>query len=111
MEVSNTQWQLVGMGDLNADGSPDLVWRHPVTGDVALWTLTAGMPTGATMLAFGVDPLWHLTAVGDTDADGHADFVWSHEGTGDVAVWRLNRGIFLGAGILGTTGDPNWQMR
>jgi hypothetical protein len=63
----------------------DLVWRHPGTGDVALWTLTAGLPTGATILAFGVDPLWHLTAVEDTDADGHADFIWSQEGTGDIS--------------------------
>ena len=73
--------------------------------------VTAGVSTGATVLAFGVDPLWHLTAVEDIDADGHADFVWSQESTGAVAVWRLNRGLFLGAGILGTTGDPNWQMR
>jgi hypothetical protein len=74
------------VSDITEDGHADLVWRHPGTGDAALWTLTAGVPTGATVLAFGVDPRWHLTAVEDTDADGHADFVWSQEDTGDVAV-------------------------
>jgi hypothetical protein len=35
--LADTSWRVVAVGDYNADGRPDLVWRHQVTGQIAVW--------------------------------------------------------------------------
>ena len=37
-------WTVRGIGDLNADGHPDVVWQNDATGQVAVWYL--GGPQG-----------------------------------------------------------------
>jgi subtilisin len=40
--VSDTNWQPVGVTDMNADGLPDLVWQYRLTGDIQVWFLFGG---------------------------------------------------------------------
>ena len=37
--VPNPQWEIVGTGDHNADGRPDLLWRNSTTGELAVWLM------------------------------------------------------------------------
>ncbi len=30
-------WQIVGVGDFNGDGFPDILWRNPATGENYVW--------------------------------------------------------------------------
>ena len=45
-QVSDTNWRVVGSGDLNGDGNTDLVWRHRTEGWLAVWYL-AGINVAA----------------------------------------------------------------
>lgn len=37
--VAGTDWQVVAVADMNADGRDDLVWQNPTTGGVAAWLM------------------------------------------------------------------------
>ena len=35
--VSDANWKVVGVGDIDGDGFADIAWRHAVTGQLAIW--------------------------------------------------------------------------
>jgi hypothetical protein len=43
--LPNPDYTLVGTGDFNGDGSPDIVWRNTETGANAIWYMS-----GVTLL-------------------------------------------------------------
>lgn len=43
-------WQIVGTGDYNADGKPDLLWRHAVLGMNVSWLMNGNIIIRATRL-------------------------------------------------------------
>jgi len=99
------EWRVAGVGDLNGDGTDDLVWRNTATGDVAVW-LGNGVnaPTTTGVIAGGVPLEWVIAGVGDLNGDGKDDLVWRNTATGDVAVWLGNgvnppttTGVIVGA--------------
>jgi len=83
-------WKIAGTGDLNGDGSPDLVWRHS-NGGVAAWFLSNNwvIQTGYLSIPSVSDAGWRLAGVGDTDGDRRADLVWQHT-DGSLAIWFMN---------------------
>ena len=37
--VSDTNWKIVGVGDFNHDGHPDILWQHEATGSLSVWLM------------------------------------------------------------------------
>ena len=102
--ISDLNWQIVGSGDFNSDGHPDIVWQNVVDGRITAWlmnglALTQSVPIGAGSVA---DVNWRARTVGDLNNDGRPDVLWQHQTEGWVAVWLLN-GTTL---ISGTLLDP-----
>ena len=88
--LSPSTWKVAGVGDFNADGRSDILWKDELTGDVELW-LTAGLYGYHSMpLAQGVVPAWRVANIGDYDGDGRADIFWRHD-AGNVVVWRTRQ--------------------
>ena len=91
-KIADPLWQIVGVGDLNADGKPDLVWQHTANGALAVWQMTGATVTATLSLIPDrvEDPLWRVVGVADFNADGKSDLLWRHLGKGDVGVWLMN---------------------
>jgi hypothetical protein len=106
-------WVIGGVGDIDGDGTADVVWRHPLTGTVAAWLMIPG--TGAVgdsqILASNLPATWIIGGMGDLNLDGTADVVWRHVPSGLVAAWLMTPGT----GEVGTSGvldtiTPDWNI-
>ena len=88
--TASNPWKIVGTGDFNGDGRPDVVWQDPVSGAVQVWYLggTLGnVVTSATNLT--ASNTWRIVSIGDFNGDGHPDVVWQDPASGASAVWFL----------------------
>jgi len=89
------EWKIVGIGDLDNNGTRDLVWRNTTTGDVAVWLMTAVGVASMEVLASGLPLDWQIAGIGDLDGNGTADVVWRHVPSGLVAAWYMTSGTGL----------------
>ena len=90
-QVEDTGWAIVGSGDLDGDGSTDLVWQH-ADGRVSAWlmdgmTLREGSLFSVPSVA---DTQWQVRSVGDLDGDTKADLFWHHQGDGRLVIWLMD---------------------
>jgi len=51
-----TDWNLVKVGDVNADGKADVLWHRPTTGQAVVWFMNGA--TLASSTVFGVGTAW-----------------------------------------------------
>jgi hypothetical protein len=105
-------WQIVGVGDFDGNGTPDVVWQDPVHGAVQVWYL-GGAGGNVLMSAQDITTSnpWKVVAVADFNGDGHPDLLWEDPKTGFAQIWYLGgpQGItLLGAADL-TQANP-WHI-
>ena len=93
-------WHIVGTGDFNGDGFPDVVWQDPVSGMVQIWYMggtTAGQIGSQLQTAINLTAnSWHVVAIADFNQDGHPDVVFQNPANGAAQ-------IFFYTGAMGTT--------
>jgi hypothetical protein len=113
-QEADTSWKLVGAGDLNGAGEPDLVWQNITTGDLRVWfmsglTLDVQLPIESGPVA---DTDWRIRSVGDWDADGTADLVWHHQVDGRIALWLMNATTHRSGTLFSPSAVPDvgWQI-
>ena len=90
-------WNIVGIGDFNGDGNPDVVWQDPASGAVQIWYL--GGSGGVTLLGAAnitTKNPWKVVSVADFNGDGHPDLLWQDPISGWAQIWYLG-------GAQGTT--------
>jgi hypothetical protein len=112
---ADPRWQIRGVSDLSGDGRPDILWHHPVTGDLYVWTLEGTVTVGGRYLTPSrmADTRWQIRGVADFDGDTRADILWHHQETGELYVWRLEWGVTTGGSYLTPSrfADARWQIR
>jgi len=108
------QWSIAGLGDLNGDGNPDLMFQSDQgwqwiwyldsgrrvigEGDIDL-TPNAPMPTE-----------WKIALLTDLNKDGLADVIWEHVG-GDHTVWyRVAQANIPWSYLMPSKYDPKWKI-
>ena len=75
----------VAIGDLNADGRPDLAVANDFTGNVSVLLATASGSFGAaTNYAAGTNPV--SVAIGDLNGDGRLDLAVANDSSDNVSV-------------------------
>jgi hypothetical protein len=105
-------WHIVGIGDFNGDGHPDVVWQDPVSGAVQVWYM--GGAGGNTLLGAAditTKNPWQVLSVADFNRDGHPDLLWQDPKSGWAQIWYM--GGLQGTTLLGaadlTTANP-WHL-
>jgi Tol biopolymer transport system component len=72
----NAMNELTGVGDLTADGHPDLLARGSATGELWLYPGRAGGGFSSRIrVGTGWNSMRHLTSIGDVNRDGHNDLI------------------------------------
>ncbi len=88
----STAWRIAGTGDIDSDGTEDLVWHNSSSGRVVIWFLD---PDGVynrsqQVLDANLATTWSIKGVEDMNGDGVPDLVWHQSTTGRAYVWALN---------------------
>jgi FG-GAP-like repeat len=83
-------WHVVGTGDFDGNGVPDLVWQNQTTGQVNVNYY--GGSGGDTLIGWAAlnsgagTAGWSVVAVVDMNGDGIPDLIWQNSSTGQVNV-------------------------
>ena len=91
-QVSDLGWKIVGAGDVDRNGTPDLFWHHTVTGHIAVWFMSGRVATSGQAISPDrvPDTAWQLRGIGDLDGNGSPDLIWQNTTTFQVAAWLLS---------------------
>jgi len=103
-------WVLAAAGDINGDGTSDLIFETGA-GDVAILFMNAdgSVLSGRQILSFNIDPMWQIAAAGDWAGTGNAQ-IFFQMATGQTAYWVLTtNGDLINSVYMGNMGA--WKLR
>ncbi len=105
--VTDPNWKVMGTGDFDDDGRPDLVWRNGATGAIVVWYMNDATRTGVASIQPPMsDGNWLLGAVADLSGDGRPDLVWQHRTSGLLVAWTIVGGVRTKAAVLSPSTLP-----
>jgi hypothetical protein len=100
--ATSTAYSVVGTGDFNADGNPDILFRNNSTGDTGFYTKTIANPwtwhdIGASATTYSV------VGVGDFNGDGTSDILYRNNTSGDTGFYAIVNGVNTGWHDIGAS--------
>jgi uncharacterized repeat protein (TIGR03803 family) len=108
--MTDFNWQLVGTGDFNGDGRPDIIWRNSVTGENGVWYMNGGTQLGAEYMPSVTDLNWQIAGAADFSGDGRPDILWRNTATGENYIWYMNGVERIGGVAPPSITDVKWQI-
>jgi len=113
-------WSIEGLGDFNADGKGDLLWRNSDNGRVWMFLMNGRSISNQTVInslavpgehvAF-TDLAWEIKAIGDYNGDGRADVFWRHSTFGWNHMYLMNGVTPTQQLNVTSLPDLNWKLR
>jgi subtilisin-like proprotein convertase family protein len=111
--VSDLNWRIVDVADMNGDGTNDILWRNSATGTLAQWLMKSSGDISSTRTIGSVPAGWTPRAAKPLDPSSVADIIWQSDAANpQIAVWFMNpNGSVKNSRIVGVTGTKDWQLR
>src|SRR5437763_1106816 len=91
-----------GIADFNHDGTSDVLFFNPSTGNVDEWKLVAGKWTGSVNVGSHPGAGWAIAGTGDFNGDGTSDVLWFNSGSGQTDIWQMSNGKWAASVNPGT---------
>jgi hypothetical protein len=84
-------YRIVGIADVNSDGTADVIWQSAGTGQVVIWFMD-GQGREKSSLSFPAANYGDYRIVGaaDLNSDGLADIIWQSSSTGQAVAWFMD---------------------
>jgi len=101
-------WKFAGIGDFNGDGTSDVLWRNPTTGQMDEWQMKNGNWSNSINLGT-FNTAYNVAAVNDFNGDGTSDVLWRNPTTGQVEGWVMQDGQWSSSVTLGSF-DPAYRV-
>jgi hypothetical protein len=112
--LADTRWQMVGTGDFDRNGRPDILWRHDFSGENVLWYMNGTVLTTGTFLTPSAlpDTRWRMAGVADFNRDGKPDILWHHQSSGEVVLWYMNGSVLTSGTFTSPSAlpDTRWHI-
>jgi hypothetical protein len=112
--VTDANWRITGVGDLNGDGQPDLYWQHQTNGQLAVWLMNGTTETSGSSLNPNqvADTAWQVQGVDTLNADTQVDLVWQHLTSNQLSAWLMS-GLTQSSGpsLTPSTVTSGWVIR
>lgn len=108
--ISDLNWYIVGRGDFNNDGRPDLLWRNISDGQHSVWYMDGITRIGSATPPALADQNWKVVGVADSNGDGKNDIYWRNISTGQNVVWYMDGVTRTGSAFFPTLADQNWEI-
>lgn len=109
--VTDTNWQIFGLADLDGNGTADFLWKHVPTGVSYVWLLGANSANFSSQYMATVDfNSWRYAGAGDMNQDGKQDLVWRHASGSATYAWIMNQGTISNVIAIANTTDNSWLM-
>ena len=88
----SSAWGIAGTGDVDGDGTEDLVWHNSTSGRVVIWFLDPDgvFRSSQQVVDANLATTWRIKGVEDMNGDGVPDLIWHQSTTGRAYVWALN---------------------
>ncbi len=87
-------YNVVAVGDFTGNGTSDILWQNPTTGDVDEWQIANGQWSQSVDLGSHPGTGWSIAGVGDFFGNGRDDILWTNPNSGpngdtEVDIWQL----------------------
>ncbi|QGM98016.1 virginiamycin B lyase family protein [Methylocystis parvus] len=100
-------WDVAGVGDFDADGKADILWRN-LNGDAVVSKMNGASIVSSTFVA-SLPGNWGVAGVADFSGDGAADILWRNATTGDYVVSFMNGPAITSSAFLART-PSSWVV-
>ncbi|MEI6206916.1 MAG: DUF1566 domain-containing protein [Desulfuromonadales bacterium] len=107
---SNTNWKIVATGDINGDGTTDLIWWNNSTGQVYVMLINGITITGGNIIYTEANTNWKIVAAADFNGNGKAELLWWNSTTGQVAIGQTNGTSTSTAAVIYTEPNTVWRI-
>jgi len=99
-------WQIVGLGDFDGDGNPDILFQN-TDGTPGIWFLKQSKVVQMVGLS-NPGSSWKIVGIGDFNGDGKADILWQAT-DGTPGIWLMSGSTPIAEAGLSNPGTF-WQI-
>jgi hypothetical protein len=110
--AADPNWRIVGTGDIDGDGKPDLFFKHATSGYMVAWLMNGTSFVAQDWISPSqVGPEWAIASIGDFNGDSRPDLILQNTVNGWTVAWPLRGFALTGQLWLSPqVADPKWRI-